>query len=207
MSGGHQEQEQTLNQILTEMDGFGTDTNVIVLASTNRPDTLDPALLRSGRFDRKVLVNAPSKEERKEMFEYYLKQKKMDKEINVDSIVNRSSGMVGADIENIVNEAALKAARDNSKKITNADLNYAIEKVVMGPERRTKVVTEEMRKLVAYHELGHAVTSYHLKYADKLERISIVPRGESLGATRYSPEEDIALVSKAQFLDRLVSLL
>jgi cell division protease FtsH len=131
MSGGHQEQEQTLNQILTEMDGFTTDTNVIVLASTNRPDTLDPALLRSGRFDRKVLVNIPSKEERKLMFEYYLNKKKLDKKINVDSIVNRSSGMAGADIENIVNEAALKVARDNGKKITDADLNYAIEKVVM----------------------------------------------------------------------------
>lgn len=207
MSGGHQEQEQTLNQILTEMDGFDTDTNVIVLASTNRPDTLDPALLRSGRFDRKVLVNTPSKEERKAMFEYYLEKKKIAKDINIDSIVNRSSGMAGADIENIVNEAALKAARDNSKMITNDDLNYAIEKVVMGPERRTKVVTEEMRKLVAYHELGHAVTSYYLTYADKLERITIVPRGQSLGATRYSPEEDQNLVSKAQFLDRLVSLL
>ncbi len=207
MSWWHQEQEQTLNQILTEMDGFTTDTNVIVLASTNRPDTLDPALLRSGRFDRKVLVNIPSKEERKLMFEYYLNKKKLDKKINIDSIVNRSSGMAGADIENIVNEAALKVARDNGKKITDADLNYAIEKVVMWPERRTKVVTEEMRKLVAYHELGHAVTSYHLKYADKLERITIVPRGQSLGATRYSPEEDLNLVSKAQFLDRLVSLL
>ena len=189
------------------MDGFGTDTNVIVLASTNRPDTLDPALLRSGRFDRKVMVNIPSKEERKEMFEYYLNQKKIDKDINIDSIVNRSSGMAGADIENIVNEAALKAARDNAKKITNTDLNYAIEKIVMGPERRTTVITEDKRKLVAYHELGHAVTSYHLKYADKLERITIVPRGQSLGATRYSPEEDLSLVSKAQFLDRLVSLL
>ena len=207
MSGGHQEQEQTLNQILTEMDGFTIDTNVIVLASTNRPDTLDPALLRSGRFDRKVLVNIPSKEERKLMFEYYLGKKKIDNKINIDSIVNRSSGMAGADIENIVNEAALKVARDNGKKITDADLNYAIEKVVMWPERRTKVVTEEMRKLIAYHELWHAVTSYHLKYADKLERITIVPRGQSLGATRYSPEEDMNLVSKAQFLDRLVSLL
>ena len=207
MSGGHQEQEQTLNQILTEMDGFTIDTNVIVLASTNRPDTLDPALLRSGRFDRKVLVNIPSKEERKLMFEYYLGKKKIDNKINIDSIVNRSSGMAWADIENIVNEAALKVARDNGKKITDADLNYAIEKVVMWPERRTKVVTEEMRKLIAYHELWHAVTSYHLKYADKLERITIVPRGQSLGATRYSPEEDMNLVSKAQFLDRLVSLL
>ena len=207
MSWWHQEQEQTLNQILTEMDGFWTDTNVIVLASTNRPDTLDPALLRSGRFDRKVLVNIPSKEERKLMFEYYLNKKKIDAKINIDSIVNRSSGMAWADIENIVNEAALKVARDNGKKITDADLNYAIEKVVMWPERRTKVVTEEMRKLVAYHELWHAVTSYHLQYADKLERITIVPRWQSLGATRYSPEEDLNLISKAQFLDRLVSLL
>jgi cell division protease FtsH len=113
------------------MDGFTTDTNVIVLASTNRPDTLDPALLRSGRFDRKVLVNIPSKEERKLMFQYYLKNKKTAPKINIDSIVNRSSGMVGADIENIVNEAALKVARDNTKKITITDLNYAIEKVVM----------------------------------------------------------------------------
>ncbi len=207
MSWGHQEQEQTLNQILTEMDGFEESTNIIVLASTNRPDTLDPALLRSGRFDRKVMVNVPSKEERKLMFEYYLNKKKIDKKINIDSIVNRSSGMAGADIENIVNEAALKVAKDNKKRITDSDLNYAIEKVVMWPERKTRVITEEKRKLVAYHELGHAVTSYYLPSAEKLERITIVPRGQSLGATRYSPEEDMNLVSKAQFLDQLVSLL
>lgn len=207
MSGWHQEQEQTLNQILTEMDGFDTSTNIIVLASTNRPDTLDPALLRSGRFDRKVMVNVPSKEERKLMFEYYLAKKKMDTNLNIDSIVNRSSGMAGADIENVVNEAALKVARDNKKKITNDDLNYAIEKVVMWPERRTKVITEEKRRLVAYHELGHAVTSYYLPSADKLERITIVPRWQSLGATWYSPDEDMNLVSKTQFLEQLISLL
>ena len=207
-TGGHSWwQEEILNQILTEMDGFDTNTNIIVLAATNRPDTLDPALLRSGRFDRKVLVNIPSKEERKLIFEFYLSKKKMDKNLNIDSIVNRSSGMAGAEIENIVNEAALKVAREDRKKITNDDLNYAIEKVVMGPERKTKVITEEKRKLVAYHELGHAVTSYYLDYADKLERITIVPRGESLGATWYSPEEDHNLVSKAQFLDKLVSIL
>ena len=207
MSGWHQEQEQTLNQILTEMDGFDTSTNNIVLASTNRPDTLDPALLRSGRFDRKVMVNVPSKEERKLMFEYYLAKKKLDTNLNIDSIVNRSSGMAGADIENVVNEAALKVARDNKKKITNDDLNYAIEKVVMWPERRTKVITEEKRRLVAYHELGHAVTSYYLPSADKLERITIVPRWQSLGATWYSPDEDMNLVSKTQFLEQLISLL
>ena len=207
MSGWHQEQEQTLNQILTEMDGFDTSTNIIVLASTNRPDTLDPALLRSGRFDRKVMVNVPSKEERKLMFEYYLAKKKLDTNLNIDSIVNRSSGMAGADIENVVNEAALKVARDNKKKITNDDLNYAIEKVVMWPERRTKVITEEKRRLVAYHELGHAVTSYYLPSADKLERITIVPRWQSLGATWYSPDEDMNLVSKTQFLEQLISLL
>ena len=207
LSGWHQEQEQTLNQILTEMDGFDTSTNIIVLASTNRPDTLDPALLRSGRFDRKVMVNVPSKEERKLMFEYYLAKKKLDTNLNIDSIVNRSSGMAGADIENVVNEAALKVARDNKKKITNDDLNYAIEKVVMWPERRTKVITEEKRRLVAYHELGHAVTSYYLPSADKLERITIVPRWQSLGATWYSPDEDMNLVSKTQFLEQLISLL
>lgn len=207
LSGWHQEQEQTLNQILTEMDGFDTSTNIIVLASTNRPDTLDPALLRSGRFDRKVMVNVPSKEERKLMFEYYLAKKKLDTNLNIDSIVNRSSGMAGADIENVVNEAALKVARDNKKKITNDDLNYAIEKVVMWPERRTKVITEEKRRLVAYHELGHAVTSYYLPSADKLERITIVPRWQSLGATWYSPDEDMNLVSKNQFLEQLISLL
>ena len=207
LSGWHQEQEQTLNQILTEMDGFDTTDNIIVLASTNRPDTLDPALLRSGRFDRKVMVSSPSKEERKKMFEYYLGKKKIHTDVSVDSIVNRSSGMVGADIENIVNEAALKAARDNKSTLDNDDLNYAIEKVVMGPERRTKIVTDEKKRLVAYHELGHAVTSYHLEHADQLERITIVPRGQSLGATWYSPDEDKTLVSKAEFLDQLVSLL
>ncbi len=203
----HQEQEQTLNQILTEMDGFDKDSNVVVIAATNRPDTLDSALLRSGRFDRKVMVGRPTLEERKLILEYHAKQKKFGKKIDFDPLSRRTSGMVGADLANIINEAALKAAKDNRKKIDEKDLEYALEKIVMWPEKKIKTLKEQERNIVTYHELGHAVTAYYLEHADPVEKISIVSRGQALWVTRMMPEEDSYLSSKVKFLDEMVTLL
>ncbi len=206
-TGWHQEQEQTLNQILTEMDGFEQGTNVIVIAATNRPDTLDPALLRSGRFDRKVLVGNPNFEERLEIIRYYLKNKQVDKAFNIDSLARRMAGFVGADIENIINEAALKVARDERMELTEKDFEYGFEKILMWPEKKIKTLKEQERKIVTYHELGHAIISYLLPNGDPVEKISIVSRGMALGVTRFSPSEDSYLKSKAKFLDDIAWLL
>lgn len=207
MTGGHQEQEQTLNQILTEMDGFDKETSVIVIAATNRPDTLDSALMRSGRFDRKVMVGRPTLEERKLILEYHAKDKKMEKNIDMDALARRTSSMVGADLANILNEAALKAAKDNRKKVRESDLEYALEKIVMWPEKKIKSLKEKERNIVTYHELWHAVTAYYLEHADPVEKISIVSRGRALWVTWMMPEEDSYLSSKAQFHDQMVTLL
>lgn len=206
-TGGHQEQEQTLNQILTEMDGFDGNTNIVVIAATNRPDVLDPALLRAGRFDRKIYVSRPTLEERTEIFAYYVKKKNLDKDVSIESIAKRTSGMVGADIENIVNEAALKVARDDRKSLTNADFEYALEKVLMWPEKRIKSLNEQEKKIVAYHELWHAVTAHISPHADPVEKISIVSRWQALGVTWMMPREDSYLRSKEKILDDVVSLL
>lgn len=179
-TGGHQEQEQTLNQILTELDGFDATTNIVVIAATNRPDVLDPALLRAGRFDRKIYVNKPTLEERILIFKYYLQKKNVDEAVHIESLAKRTSGLVGADIENIINEAALKVARDNRKKLLSTDFEYALEKVVMGPEKRISSITDQEKQIVAYHELGHAVTAHTLEHADPVEKISIVSRGQAL---------------------------
>ncbi len=206
-TGWHQEQEQTLNQILTEMDGFDNKTNIIVIAATNRPDVLDPALLRAWRFDRKVLVSAPTYEERKEIFEYYLKNKKTTKKLNLDSLIKRTSGLVWADIENIVNESALKLAKDWNTILSDDEFEYALEKVLMWPEKKIKSMQENERKIIAYHELWHAVTSHLLPEADNVEKITIVRRGEALWATRKIPEEDRYLYSKKKILEETISLL
>ena len=206
-TGWHQEQEQTLNQILTEMDGFDNTTNIIVIAATNRPDILDPALMRAGRFDRKVYVSEPTYEERLLIFDYYLKGKKLGKSINVPSLAKRTSGLVGADIENIVNEAALKEAKENRSLLDQDDFEYALEKVIMGPEKKIKSMKEQEKKIIAFHELGHAITSHVLPNADPVEKISIVRRGHALGVTWIMPNEDMYLSSKAKFLDEVVSLL
>ncbi len=203
----HQEQEQTLNQILTEMDGFDNKTNIIVIAATNRPDILDPALLRAGRFDRKILVSAPTYEERKEIFEYYLKDKKIDKNLNLDSLIKRTSWLVWADIENIVNEAALKLAKENKNIITENEFEYALEKVLMWPEKKIKSMKEKEKQIIAYHELWHAVTSHMLKDADNVEKITIVRRWHALWATRKTPEEDKYLYSKNKIIEETISLL
>lgn len=205
---GHQEQEQTLNQILTEMDGFDNKSHVIVIAATNRPDMLDPALLRAWRFDRKILVSAPTYEERKAIFDYYLKDKKIDDSVNLDSLIKRTSGLVWADIENIVNEAALKLAKSSNKIVLSQDeFEYAIEKVLMWPEKKVKSMQEKEKQTIAYHELGHAVTSHLLPEADKVEKITIVRRWQALWATWKTPEEDKYLYSKTKILQETISLL
>lgn len=162
------------------MDGFDNTTQIIVIAATNRPDILDPALMRAGRFDRKVYVSEPTYEERILIFQYYLKGKRVDKSINVESLAKRTSGLVGADIENIVNEAALKQAKEDRKTLDQDDFEYALEKVIMGPEKKVKSMKENEKRIIAFHELGHAVTSHMLPNADPVEKISIVRRGQAL---------------------------
>lgn len=206
-TGWHQEQEQTLNQILTEMDGFDTGSSVIVIAATNRPDILDKALLRSWRFDRKIMVGNPTLEERVMILKIHLRGKKIAESVDIELLARRTSGFVWADLANIINEAALKIARDGRKEITNADLDYALEKIVMGPEKRIKNLKAKEREIVTYHELGHAITAYHLEHADPVEKISIVSRGMALGVTWMMPTEDTYLYSKAKFLDEMVTLL
>ena len=204
---GHQEQEQTLNQILTEMDGFDTTTNIIVMAATNRPDILDSALLRAGRFDRKIMVSRPTYEERISIFDYYLRKKKVADSVKIDTLAKRTSWLVGADIENIVNEASLKIAKDERTSLEKQDFEYALEKVLMGPEKKVKSMNEKEKNIVAFHELGHAVTAYLLPQADPVEKISIVRRWYALWVTWMTPEEDKNLYSKQKFLEQIISLL
>jgi len=203
----HQEQEQTLNQILTEMDWFERDANIVVIAATNREDTLDPALLRAWRFDRKIMVSAPTYEERIEIFNYYFKWKTIYSDVDVDSLAKRTSGLVWADIENIVNEAALKVAKDSRKELMSVDFEYALEKVLMWPEKVVRSMLDEEKKMVAYHELGHAVLMHLLPNADPVEKISIVRRWHALWSTWTIPKEDKYLYSKSKFLDEVTWLL
>jgi len=204
---GHQEQEQTLNQILTEMDGFDTNSNVIVIAATNRPDTLDGALMRSWRFDRKIMVGNPTLDERKLILRIHAKWKQFAANADLDALAVRTSGFVWADLANILNEAALKIAKDNRKKITMEDLDYALEKIVMGPEKKIKTLKQKEREIITYHELGHAVTAYFSPEALPVEKISIVSRWMALGVTWYNQKEDTYLYSKARFKDDMVATL
>ena len=207
----HQEQEQTLNQILTEMDGFEKDNQIIVIAATNRLDILDPALLRPGRFDRKIYVPAPTLNERKEILKVYLEPKKLDKELNLDKLLDslaiRTVWFVWADIANLVNETALHAAKNDRDYLVWDDFEYSLEKVVAWPEKKIKSMAETERKMIAYHELWHALTAHLLPYADPLEKISIVSRGMALWLTWIMPTKDRLLVPKAKFLDEIVSLM
>lgn len=205
-SGWHQEQEQTLNQILTEMDWFSPSTNVIVIAATNRPDTLDPALMRSWRFDRKIMVWTPTLEERKAILTYYLKDKKVDPKLSIDDISRRTGWFVWADLENMVNEASLKIAKDDRKILNEWDFEYALEKIVMWPEKKIKSMNDKERKIIAYHELGHAITANILPESDPVEKISIVSRWRALWVTWTMPVEDSYLTSKSKFHDELVKL-
>ncbi len=207
LGGGHDEREQTLNQLLVEMDGFGTNSGVIVLAATNRPDILDKALLRPGRFDRQIVVPAPDVKAREEILTLYAKKKKLSGDIDLGVLAKNTAGFVGADLENMMNEAALLAARADRSSITMEDLENAMVKVIMGPEKKSRVISEKERKLVAYHEGGHAVVSRFLEYADPVHQVSIVPRGMAGGYTMYKNTEDRSFMSRSEMEDKITSLL
>ncbi len=207
MGGGHDEREQTLNQILVEMDGFEQDTNVIVLAATNRSDVLDPALLRPGRFDRRVVINLPERKDRESILKVHFKDKPIDRSVNLDALAAKTAGSSGADLANIANEAAIIAARLNRKTITNKDVTAAFEKIAIGPERKTKVMNEKEKKLTAYHEAGHAVVGHVLPDNDPVHKVTIIPRGGTGGVTWFLPPEDKSYTSIVQFKDSLASAL
>ena len=207
LGGGHDEREQTLNQLLVEMDGFGTNEGVIVLAATNRPDVLDKALLRPGRFDRQIVVSAPDVKAREQILEVHARKKKLAEDVDLKTVAKNTAGFAGADLENILNEAALLAARRNLDCIGMKEIEDAMVKVTMGPEKKTRVRSEKENKLVAYHEAGHAVVSRYLPTQDKVHQISIVPRGMAGGYTMYRPAEDKSFRSKTEMEESIVSLL
>ena len=207
LGGGHDEREQTLNQLLVEMDGFSANEGVIVLAATNRPDVLDKALLRAGRFDRQIVVGAPDVKAREQILEVHSKKKRLADDVDLRIIAKNTSGFAGADLENVLNEAALLAARRNKKEIGMPEIEDAMVKVTMGPEKKTKVRSDHEKKLVAYHEAGHAVVSKFLPTQDPVHEISIVPRGMAGGYTMYRPTEDKSFMSKTAMEEQIVSLL
>jgi cell division protease FtsH len=207
LGGSHDEREQTLNQILVEMDGFDTNTNVIVVAATNRPDILDPALLRPGRFDRQVVLDRPDIKGRKAILDVHAKGKPLDGSVNLEVVAKQTPGFSGADLANLVNEAAILAARRGKKKITMPELDEAVDRVIAGPERRSRVISKKEREIIAYHEAGHALVGYMLPNADPPYKISIVSRGMAGGFTRFLPEEDRHLYSRSQFQDMLAATL
>ncbi len=207
LGGSHDEREQTLNQILVEMDGFDTNTNVIVVAATNRPDVLDPALLRPGRFDRQVVLDRPDIKGRKEILSVHIKGKPLDKTVDIEALGRRSPGFSGADLANLVNEAAILAARRNKKSIGADEFNEAIDRVIAGPERRSRIITEEEKEIIAYHEGGHAVVQRVLPKCDPVTKVTIVSRGMALGYTMSLPQEDRYLHSKTEFEDKIAGML
>lgn len=207
MGGGHDEREQTLNQLLVEMDGFGPNEGVIVIAATNRPDILDPALLRPGRFDRQVTVNYPDLKGREEILKVHARKKPLGPDVNLRNIAGATVGFTGADLENLLNEAALLAARRKLKAITMKEIEEATMKVVVGTEKKSHKISEKDKKITAYHEAGHAVTSFYLEHEDPVTHISIVPRGMAGGFTMYQPEHDEMHLMKSKMLDDIVGLL
>ncbi len=206
MGGGNDERESTLNQLLTEMDGFGTNSGVILLAATNRADVLDRALLRAGRFDRQIYVDLPDMHERKEIFKVHIKPLKIAKDLNLDFLAKQTPGFSGADIANICNEAALIAARQNKKEIVKQDFLDAVDRVIGGLEKKNKIISDEEKQIIAYHEAGHASVSWLLEHAPPLVKVTIVPRGKSLGAAWYLPEER-QITTKEQMLDEICAAL
>jgi len=203
LGGSHDEREQTLNQMLVEMDGFDTDTNVIIVAATNRPDILDPALLRPGRFDRRVTLDRPDVRGREAILKVHVKGKPLDPKVDLASLARGTPGFVGADLENLVNEGAILAARRNKKSIGQSELEEAIERVVMGPERKSRLISDEEKRVIAYHEAGHAVVGNAIAEADPVQKVTIVGRGQAGGITWFRPDEDRILMSRKKFMATL----
>ena len=206
LGGSHDEREQTLNQILVEMDGFDTDTNVIMIAATNRPDILDPALMRPGRFDRQVILDHPDVRGREAILKVHVKGKPLATDVDLKTLARVTPGFVGADIENMVNEAAILAARKNKKTINDHDFQEAIERIVLGPERKSRVINEHERCITAYHEAGHAIVGYLLPNSDPIRKVTIIPRGMSGGSTLFMPE-DVNYVTRSRMKDQIVMAL
>jgi len=207
LGGGHDEREQTLNQLLVEMDGFGSNDGVIIMAATNRPDILDPALLRPGRFDRQITVNYPDIKGREDILKVHSKGKPFEKDVDLKKLAGTTVGFTGADLANVLNEAALLAARRNKRLIGNSELDEACLKVVMGPQKKSRIITEKDKRITAIHEAGHAVVAYFLPTQDPVSQISVIGRGMAAGYTMYQPKEDRGHVSKTQMEENIVSLL
>jgi cell division protease FtsH len=207
LGGGHDEREQTLNQLLVEMDGFEMKDNIILIAATNRPDILDPALLRPGRFDRQIVVDRPDRKGRSKILEVHTRGKPLAKEINVDALAGQTPGFTGADLSNLVNEAALLSARNGKREITQVELEEGIMRVIAGPEKKTRVMSDKERLITAYHEMGHAIVGHFLEHSDPVHKISIISRGQALGYTISMPQEDKFLTTKAELTDNLAMTL
>lgn len=207
LGGGHDEREQTLNQLLVEMDGFNANEGIIIIAATNRPDILDPALLRPGRFDRQIVVDVPDVNGRADILKVHIKGKPLAEEVDLDVLARRTPGFTGADLANLVNEAALLAARRGKRKVEMDDLEDSIERVIAGPEKKSRVISDQEKKLVAYHEAGHALVGHYLPNTDPLHKVSIIPRGRAGGYTLLLPKEDRRFMTKSQILDQVAMLL
>ncbi|HEU0318575.1 MAG TPA: ATP-dependent zinc metalloprotease FtsH, partial [Solirubrobacteraceae bacterium] len=207
MGGGHDEREQTLNQLLVEMDGFEAKDNIIMIAATNRPDILDPALLRPGRFDRQIAVDRPDRKGRAKILEVHTRGKPLGKEINIDALAGQTPGFTGADLSNLINEAGLLAARTGKREITQVELEEGILRVIAGPEKKTRVMSENERLITAYHEMGHAIVGNYLEHSDPVHKISVISRGQALGYTISMPTEDRFLTTRAELLDTMAMTL
>jgi cell division protease FtsH len=207
LGGGHDEREQTLNQLLVEMDGFEMKDNIILIAATNRPDILDPALLRPGRFDRQIVVDRPDRTGRKKILEVHTRGKPLAREIDVDALAGQTPGFTGADLSNLVNEAALLAARNGKREITQDELEEGIMRVIAGPEKKTRVMSDKERKITAYHEMGHAIVGHYLPNSDPVHKISVISRGQALGYTISLPSEDKFLTTRAELQDTMAMTL
>lgn len=207
LGGGHDEREQTLNQLLVEMDGFGANEGIIIIAATNRPDILDPALLRPGRFDRQITVDRPDVKGREAVLKVHARNKPLNADVNLATIAKRTTGFTGADLENLLNEAALLAARKNHKDITMQDVDDAIDRIIVGTEKRSRMISDREKRIVAYHEAGHTVIGYFLEHAQSVHKVTIVPRGRAGGYVIMMPKEDRMLVTKQELLDQVTGLL